>query len=420
MKTLALLFVLASVSLDAQIINVPEEYPLIQWGIYAARPGDTVLVADGVYYEQISFMGKPITVASHYIMDKNPAHIDHTILDGSLFNVGEGSVVYFTSGEDTNSVLNGFTVQNGKGTLRVIPGGEKYLSGGGVYLENSGGKIINNRFLNNNLSTMRKDWHGVIPQGAAISAMLSETPNWIVIVNNKFIQNTIVSYDRDAGGAAVYSEINTRLTNNTLNYNTTSVTQQTSISRACVIVIASPGSNINFTAKDNFFRFNSTYGNQHAMGAAMMTSFVRNQIHNNRINDNKTVGNGSAIFLESPVSGVIKGNWIAGNIADVDGGAITFTYPTSVITITENTFHGNKAAKGGAIYGNSSMFVYQNEFVENLAKSDGGALLITGGNHVCSVENNIFNHNGSNRGGAISALNTDLNLVNNVFLATML
>jgi hypothetical protein len=43
---------------EAQIIRVPADYPTIQEGIAAASNGDTVLVEDGLYYENIDFLGK--------------------------------------------------------------------------------------------------------------------------------------------------------------------------------------------------------------------------------------------------------------------------------------------------------------------------------------------------------------------------
>ena len=63
-------------ALQAQIIHVPGDYTTIQQGIEAANPGDTVLVNDGIYYEQINFLGKkPLMVASQFLMDGDTSHI---------------------------------------------------------------------------------------------------------------------------------------------------------------------------------------------------------------------------------------------------------------------------------------------------------------------------------------------------------
>ena len=111
---LILLILLFSTSLQASIINVPVDQPSIQAGINAASTGDTVLVAESVYYENINFMGKAITVASHFLIDGDTTHIDSTIIDGSLpSHPDTGSVVLFVSGEDTNSILMGFSITNG-------------------------------------------------------------------------------------------------------------------------------------------------------------------------------------------------------------------------------------------------------------------------------------------------------------------
>ena len=79
------------------------DYLNIQAGINAAVEGDSVLVALGIYYEAIHFMGKGIVVKSI----EGP---DNTIIDG------EGHGLYVVTMEYTDNdstVLSGFTIQNG-------------------------------------------------------------------------------------------------------------------------------------------------------------------------------------------------------------------------------------------------------------------------------------------------------------------
>ena len=137
-------------AVQAQIIHVPGDFSTIQQGIIAASPGDTVLVDEGIYYEQISFLGKkPLMVASRLLMDGDTSHISNTIIDGSqITNSDTGSVVLFTSGEDTTSILYGFTVRNGtRGTKFEIPGYPDCRAGGGIYLAGSGWFLSGNTFL---------------------------------------------------------------------------------------------------------------------------------------------------------------------------------------------------------------------------------------------------------------------------------
>ena len=183
-RRLAFVFYLLGSGAVAATIHVPADQPTIQSGINAAQNGDTVLVAPGIYVENIIFNGKAIHVRS----SEGP---QVTTIDGNKV----GPVVAFISNEARTSSLTGFTLRNGVGG-----GAPYYTDGGGISISNSSPIILEN---------IIKDNTGNRGGGIAISG---GSP---IISANAIIHNTAFS----GGGIYLRSTPKAFINKNTISHN---------------------------------------------------------------------------------------------------------------------------------------------------------------------------------------------------------
>jgi len=147
--------------LFATTINIPSDYTTIQEGLNASVDGDTVLVAQGTYSENL-ILDNEIVLASHAIYDDlgsewlDNDNINNTIVNGahngSCLVIKDGSYVPTF---DTEPTIFGFTFQNGTGTNMVVTKcgvTKSELSGGAVLIYKAYPKINYNRFMNNGIA----------------------------------------------------------------------------------------------------------------------------------------------------------------------------------------------------------------------------------------------------------------------------
>ncbi len=117
----------------ADTIHVPGDFSTIQAAIDAAKDGDEIIVAPGTYVENITLLGKPITLRSE-------SGAEVTTIDGG----GVRSVVRCENGESSETIIQGFTLTNGLGEE------SKNVSwGGGVYILGSSPIVMDCRIVAN-------------------------------------------------------------------------------------------------------------------------------------------------------------------------------------------------------------------------------------------------------------------------------
>ena len=368
MKNLNIQFVLfLFIALPIQpqdTIHVPTPYPTIQAGIDASSNGDLILVDNGIYYENIRFRGKSITVASHFIIDDSISHISNTIINGSQpNNPDSGSVVYFISGEDTNSVLCGFTITGGTGTLW----GSNSRSGGGIACRNSDAKIIYNIIENNYVVSGTP-----ATPGGGISGGPQNDNSWIIIENNiirnNSVTNTALSGEAIGGGISLTQ--NARIINNIIEFNTAQSTDGAAIGGGAAFICYQLRERYiigNKIRHNKALAPTGTYIDGGEGGGLFVGDVPKAEIRSNDIQYNETESN----------SGLNVPSW---------GGGVVLVNQTDSTIFSKNYIAFNKAINNSPCYG-AGLVIWNFD--------------ISGGPQI--INNIIINNTGGTRGGGLFA-----------------
>ncbi|MCD4731238.1 MAG: T9SS type A sorting domain-containing protein [Bacteroidales bacterium] len=420
----------------AQIIHVPGDQPNIQAAIDIATHGDTVLVDEGTYYENINFLGKAITVTSSYLLNQDSSYIYNTIIDGGQpANPDTASVVSFVSGEDTTSVLCGFTIQNGSGTFK--PTWDARL-GGGIICDNAGPKIIHNHIKDNELDYNVRVYGGgisaydltsdhtiIIRSNIIENNNLSSTAFYpggglgagieiyeinCIIEDNHIISNTTTGRPYGVGICAIYCHAFIR--NNTIEGNTGNLSTDSGRGAGLFLENNLPGTEItgNTIINNELNHISGTASGGGGIGILNIDDVFYNEVlFDGNIIQNNVARVGGGMFVKRAFNSTISNNVIQGNEANFRGGGILYTYSSKS---EENKGCGFKSMR--EVHAKSKKqkdvlpILINNTITDNSSVSYGGGLTNNMGSDFIAL-NNIFYNNISSAQGNEMYLYTNSN-----------
>ncbi|MHC4460810.1 MAG: right-handed parallel beta-helix repeat-containing protein [Planctomycetota bacterium] len=314
-------------------------YTSIQAAIDDANDGDELLAGPTSYNEAIDFKGKAISLRSSH----GP---ENTIINGSGI-ANAYHVVKCVSGEDANTILDGFTISGGDANGPNYPDRD----GGGMYNVNSSPTVTNCIFIGNKAN------HG----GGMLNVDCTPTVTGCTFENNVASGGTI-------GGGGMY------------NHNSSPLVTDCSF-------IGNSG---------------ETWG-----GGGMFNAVGSNPtVINCTFSYNNANVAGGGIYNWDDTTPILINCTFIGNSATEYGGGM-FNINNSTPTVTGCSFNANTSQFGGGIYSESSSPAITNcVFRNNNATNSGGGMFDS--NSSPTIINCTFSNNtAASNGGGIGNLDGD-------------
>ena len=352
MKTLIIvLAVLVVPALSfAATYYVPDHFSKIQTAI--ADPGvvngDVIIVRDGLYHENLDFLGKEIQVKS----ENGPVT---AIIDGG----GAKPVVRFASNEGVGAVIEGFTLTNGWG--EIVPSHSNFLCGGGILCLNASSPLIKDNLIVNNVATNL---------GGGVAAVGDASGKCSPVIQGNTISNNAATNGFGGGIGARYSDMVVQ--ENIIDTNVALVGGGISIEDESDVLIA------------NCALFNNAATNSY--GGAVNISYYAfsTEIRNCLIYNNSSLQHGGGIYSYGPPITISNSTFYGNRCITGYGGGIGNN--TGGDTTINGTISNNAADRsGGGIENQGTLILGSGHMIEeNHADNDdsggetGGGISTTG------------------------------------------
>ncbi|MHC4153549.1 MAG: right-handed parallel beta-helix repeat-containing protein [Planctomycetota bacterium] len=302
----------------------------IQTQINNAENGDVLVVAPDTYNGNIDLQGKELRLFG--INPDEPNVVEYVVIDCAA--TGRGFI--FDSGENAYTVIDGFKIINGNGSL----------PGGAIYVDNGSSPTIANVVIS--------DCHLNNARGGAIYVGLESSP----IFRNVTVTNCSVN---NSDGGAVY--VGFRSSPQFIGCSFIDCTVYGGDGAAVYCSLGTSTVFIDCSFVNGYAALLPLPGTGGAPTGGPVTGLSCE---------------GAAIFYAADCVSQVTNCYFAGNVADDFGGAI-FSGPDSSITITGSNFTDNHSdTSGGAVYfdANCTGEITNSVLVENDANDEGGAIYI--------------------------------------------
>ncbi len=353
----------------------------IQDAVDASDPGDSIMVAEGTYSENVT------AISSLHIMGGwNGAF---TVRDPETYESRiqrSGSCVSFMNLGTNYCGIEGMTLANGSGTALSMPTSGNY--GGGVFAYNSSPLVKDNTFVNCGTAAVL-DFSG----GGAIACY-----NGHVVVED----NEMIGCKGQAGGGVYLYQATADIRGNRI---TGSYGNEEYIGmQGGGGVYAYHGE---FTMENNVISGSYNY----KYGGAVCARFSPASLSGDSLYSNSVGSYGGAVSAERDTM-ILSGVVITGNSSGTFGGGI---HGKAAYFEIENTIVANNSALlGGGIYPDSCMGdITNNTFDRNTAVISGGGIYLQGPGAL-DMRNNIFSYS-SPYGASILDLTNHTYLYNNCY-----
>ena len=378
--SIALFVLLCSIIIsNAATRRVPQDYSKIQLAINAAANGDTVVISEGTYKENL-VLNKKITLAGLYLFDKDTSHISKTIIDGSApTNPDSGSVIAVGSSTDSTTVITGLTITKGTGTKHANTFyGVSIVTGGGIDV-NSGGATIKNNIIRGNTIIIFPPYTEAYGGGISFLNIDWPVPNKYSIIESNLVSENNLAGGINAAGGIEFWSVDGRIVNNT-------ILKNNSYSVGGVEAGNTGGYGLKtVTIQGNLIREN--IASAFAGGISISGKGSSGTINNNMIVNNKANQIGG-MFIHDSCYAVIDGNYVSGNIAlNGNNGGIYFERNQKYCIVQNNIVRNNNGCGIGTNM-NSVALIINNTVVGN---SSYGIIAYTGS--YASAMNNIVRGN---------------------------